>query len=68
MNKTIIELTLDERNALRGFPDTITLQYIWVGILAMRGITTPSTLAELNVKYLHSNQYEITSIDYSLAP
>ena len=67
MNKTIITLTRDEKLALNDYPTTIKLQYIWVGILAMRNITTPSTLDELDVKYLGDNQYEITSVDYSLA-
>ena len=67
MNKTIITLTRDEKLALNDYPTTIKLQYIWVGILAMRNITTPSTLDELDVKYIGDNQYEITSVDYSLA-
>jgi hypothetical protein len=68
MKKTTITLTLDEKNALSNYPGTLALQYIWIGILALRGITTPSTLKELDVKYLGDDQYEITSVDYSLAP
>ena len=67
MKKTTITLTQEELNALSNYPGTLALQYLWVGILALRGITTPSTLAELDVKYLGSCQYEITSIDYFLA-
>ena len=67
MNKTIITLTRDEKLALNDYPTTIKLQYIWVGILAMRNITTPSTLDELDVKYLGDDQFQITSVDYSLA-
>ena len=67
MKKTTITLTQDEKTALSNYPGTLALQYIWIGILALRGITTPSTLDELDVRYLGDNQYEITSIDYSLA-
>ena len=67
MKKTTITLTQDEKTALGNYPGTLALQYIWIGILALRGITTPSTLAELNVKYLGDKQYEVTSVDYSLA-
>ena len=68
MKKTTITLTQSEKIALSNYPGTLTLQYIWVGILALRGITTPSTLDELDVKYLGDDQYEVTSVDYSLAP
>lgn len=68
MKKTIITLTAEEKNALSNYPTTIKLKYIWVGILALRGITTPSTLDELDVRYICDDQYEITSVDYSLAP
>jgi hypothetical protein len=68
MKKTTITLTPSEKIALSNYPGTLTLQYIWVGILALRGITTPSTLDELDVKYLGDDQYEVTSVDYSLAP
>lgn len=68
MKKTTITLTQDEKIALSNYPGTLALQYIWVGILALRGITTPSTLDELDVRYICDDQYEITSVDYSLAP
>lgn len=68
MKKTTITLTQDEKIALSNYPGTLALRYIWVGILALRGITTPSTLDELDVRYICDNQYEITSVDYSLAP
>lgn len=67
MKKTIITLTQNERYALSSYPSSVGLQYIWIGILAMRGIAIPSTLDELNVKYLEFSQYEITTPDYSLA-
>jgi hypothetical protein len=67
MKKTTITLTPSEKIALSNYPGTLTLQYIWVGILALRGITTPSTLDELDVRYLCDDQYEVTSVDYSLA-
>ena len=67
MKKTTITLTQSEKIALSNYPGTLPLQYIWVGILALRGITTPSTLDELDVRYVGDDQYEITSVDYSLA-
>jgi hypothetical protein len=67
MKKTIITLTSEEKKALSNFPNTYALQYIWVGILAMRGFETPETLSELNVKYIHSDMYEVLTKDYSLA-
>lgn len=67
MKKTIITLTSEEKIALTNFPNTYALQYIWIGILAMRGIEIPETLSELNVQYIHSNMYEVLTKDYSLA-
>ena len=67
MKKTIITLSSEEKKALSNFPNTFALQYIWVGILAMRGFETPETLSELNIKYIHSDMYEVTTPDYSLA-
>lgn len=66
MKKTVITLTSEEKAALSNFPNTYALQYIWVGILAMRGFDTPETLAELNIQYLHSDMYEVLTKDYSL--
>lgn len=67
MKKTIITLTSEEKKALSNFPNTYALQYIWVGILAMRGFETPETVSDLNVKYIHSDMYEVLTKDYSLA-
>jgi hypothetical protein len=66
--KTIrITLTSEEKQALSNYPTLIAIQYIWVGILAIRGIQTPETLSELNVQYLCNDTYEIKVPDYSLA-
>jgi hypothetical protein len=66
--KTVrITLTDDERRALSNYPGTLALQYIWIGILAIRGFKTPATLSELNVQYVHSDMYDVTTEDYSLA-
>jgi hypothetical protein len=67
MKKTTITLTSEEKKALSNYPNTYALQYIWVGILSIRGFETPATLSELNVKYLHSDMYEVFTKDYSLA-
>jgi hypothetical protein len=67
MKKTIITLTDKEKLALSNYPTTVQLQYIWIGILAMRGMDIPTSLRELDVRYICSDQYEITSVDYSLA-
>ena len=65
---TVITLTSEEKIALSNYPNKYALQYIWVGILAIRGFETPENLLELNVNYLHSDMYEVTTPDYSLAP
>ena len=67
MKKTIITLNSEEKQALSNYPNTYALQSIWIGILAMRGFETPETLSELNVKYIHSDMYEVLTKDYSLA-
>lgn len=67
MKKTVITLTSEEKIALSNYPNKYALQYIWVGILAIRGFETPETLSELNIKYLHSDIYEVFTKDYSLA-
>ena len=46
----------------------MAIQYIWVGILALRGIKTPATLSELNVNYIGDDTYVVVEPDYSLAP
>ena len=67
MKKTIITLNSEEKQALSNYPNKYELQYIWIGILAMRGFETPETLSDLNVKYIHSDMYEVLTKDYSLA-
>ena len=63
-----ITLTSEEKQALSNYPTLMAIQYIWVGILALRGIKTPATLSELNVNYIGDDTYVVIEPDYSLAP
>ena len=63
-----ITLTSEEKQALSNYPSLMAIQYIWVGILALRGIKTPATLSELNVNYIGDDTYVVVEPDYSLAP
>ena len=63
-----ITLTNEEKQALSNYPTLMAIQYIWVGILALRGIKTPATLSELNVNYIGDDTYVVIEPDYSLAP
>ena len=63
-----ITLTNEEKQALSNYPTLMAIQYIWVGILAMRGLKTPATLSELNVQYMGDDTYNVvvTEYDYSV--
>lgn len=61
-----ITLTNEEKKALSNYPTLMAIQYIWVGILALRGIKTPATLSELNVNYIGDDTYVVVEPDYSL--
>lgn len=63
-----VTLTNEEKHALSNYPTLMAIQYIWVGILALRGIKTPATLSELNVQYMGADTYNvvITECDYSV--
>ena len=63
-----VTLTEQEKKALANYPTLMAIQYIWVGILALRGIKTPATLSELNVNYIGDDTYVVIEPDYSLAP
>ena len=63
-----VTLTEQEKKALANYPTLMAIQYIWVGILAMRDIKTPATLSELNVNYIGDDTYVVIEPDYSLAP
>lgn len=68
MKTTRIKLTAEEKTALRGYPNTIALQYIWIAIMSLRGMNVPTSLADIKVQYLCDDEYLVEEVDYSLAP
>ena len=56
-----IHLTPEEYVSLtKNYPVGNQLYYIWCGILGLRGIKLPLTLAGLNVKHIEKQTYKIT--------
>lgn len=67
MKTTKIKLTAEEKAALRNYPNTIALQYIWIAIMSLRGMNIPNSIADLKVQYLCDDEYLVQEVDYSLA-
>ncbi len=58
--KQTIDLTPEEYSAVtRNYPMGNQLYYIWVGILALRGYKLPFTLAEMSIKHINKQSYEV---------
>jgi len=68
MKTTRIKLTTEEKAALRGYPNTIALQYIWIAIMSLREMNIPTSISDIKVQYLCDDEYLVEEVDYSLAP
>lgn len=64
MKTIILDLTPEEYSAItNGYPISIQLYYIWVGIITCNGYKAPMTLAELKIKHIGKRSYSVTVVD-----